>query len=162
MAIVLNVGCGPLRIEGEIGVDKYPTAGADVIADMRALPYGDGTVDRVRLDHVLEHQPVREAVTVLFEMWRVLKPGGTIRVGVPDLWATCLAYVTHPSFADKAGLVRNLYGGQAHPGEYHKSGWDRSTLRDLLESVGFVVASVKDDPERTEGICIAAEATKPA
>ena len=35
--VALNLGAGPLRLDGEIGVDLYPVAGADVQADLVAL-----------------------------------------------------------------------------------------------------------------------------
>ncbi len=158
--IVLNVGCGPLRIDGEIGIDRYPTPAVDVIADLLALPYPDGSVDRVRLDHVLEHLPGRLAVPALLEARRVLRTGGGIRVGVPDLAATCRAYAEAPTLADRALLLRWLYGSQAHDGEYHKSGWDTEALLDLLLAVGFEAVNVRDDTGRDEGICIVAEAVK--
>lgn len=159
-AVCLNVGCGPLRIPGEIGVDRYPTAAVDVIADLMALPWSAGSVDQVRLDHVLEHMDGRLAVPALLEAQRVLRPGGSIRVGVPDLGATCRAYAEAESLADRALILRWLYGSQAHEGEYHKSGWDPMTLADLLTCVGFDQVSVREDAERDEGICIVAEAVR--
>lgn len=157
----LNIGCGPVAIDGEVGIDRERTSAADVRADLVALPCRDGVAEFVRLDHVLEHVEARRAVPALLEAYRVLAPGGRVRVGVPDLAATCLAYAQAGTLADKALLLRNLYGSQAHPGEYHKAGWDTETLRDLLESVGFVSVEVQPDPDREEGICLEAEAVKP-
>lgn len=157
--IVLNLGCGPLRLEGEIGVDLHPTAGADVQADILRLPFRDGAADRVRADHVLEHLPTRLAVAVLLEARRVLKPGGTVVVGVPDLADYCRAWLDPAADAhEKAVLLRGIYGGQSHDGEYHQSGFDRATLADLLAAVGFadVVVGPDEGPYRTEGFCICA------
>jgi SAM-dependent methyltransferase len=157
----LNIGCGPNRLPGEVGVDLHPTGGADIIADLCSLPIDDDSADFVRLDHVLEHLPARTAVRALLEAKRVLRSGGSIRVGVPDLAATCRAYVEAETLADKAWILRQLYGSQAHDGEYHQAGWDKETLADLLRACGFVGIVVSDDPERDEGICIKAEAVKP-
>lgn len=157
----LNIGCGPLRIDGEVGVDFYPTEACDVRGDVLHLPFRSQSVDFVRLDHVLEHLPQRYAVVALMEAYRVLKPSGQVRVGVPDIEATCRTYAESSSIQDKALLLRWLYGSQAHGGEYHKSGWDAQTLEDVLDFVGFERIAVHPDPARTEGICIAATAVRP-
>jgi SAM-dependent methyltransferase len=161
----LNVGCGPVRLEGEIGVDLFPTGGADVQGDLAALPFRDGVAERVRLDHVLEHQPQRVAVVVLAEARRVLAPGGRVVVGVPDLAGYCRAWLeadAEGDLAEKALMLRGFYGNQVHAGEYHRAGFDAQTLADLLGAAGFVDVAVGPDhgPDRTEGWCIRAHGTK--
>lgn len=157
----LNVGAGPLHWPGEIGIDREAVSAADVRADIMALPFRDGSAEFVRLDHVLEHQEGRYAVPALLEAYRVLVPGGRLHVGVPDLTATCRAYVESDDLQEKAALLRNLYGSQTHQGEYHRSGWDTQTLADILTCVGFAAIIVAPDPDRDEGICIQAEAVRP-
>lgn len=162
--VALNVGCGPTRIAGEIGVDLHPTGGCDVQADLMALPFADGSVDSVRLDHVLEHLDQSASIGALFQAWRVLKPGGRITVGVPDLWQYCRAWMDgqQENLSGKAMLLRGIYGGQTHAGEYHRSGWDPWLLSDVLGAVGFRDVHVRDDdgPFRTEGYCITASGVK--
>lgn len=161
--VALNVGCGPVRFAGEVGVDLHPTGGCDVQADLLALPFRDGSVDAVRLDHVLEHLEQAVAVRALLQAWRVLRAGGRIVVGVPDLAAYCAEWLDGSSSpAARAMLVRGIYGGQTHPGEYHRSGWDALMLRDLLAAVGFEQVAVREDdgPFRTEGYCITASGVK--
>ena len=156
----INLGCGPLRFEGEIGVDREPTSAAEVRGDLLNLPFRDGCVDFARLDHVLEHMPGRLAPLALIETARVLKPGGTIHVGIPDFAGCCRAYLDEERLGGKALMMRWFYGSQNHPGEHHQSGWDKETLTDLLKSVGFAEVTVSDDPERSEGVCIFAEGVK--
>lgn len=171
MGLKLNLGCGPLRIEGEIGVDRDPGAdGADVCADILALPYEDGTVEQARLSHVLEHFPYRMAPTVLLEVARVLEPGGRIIVGVPDMLETCRKYVeVHETpgltraerLSGKMIGMRHMFGGQFSDGQEHLAGWDEETLTDLLRCCGFTSISVRPDPERGDVITsILAEAVK--
>ena len=146
MGLRLNVGCGPSRFEGEIGVDKYPTDAREVEGDILALPYPDGAAEFIRAEHVLEHLPYRQVPTALFELRRVLEPGGRIRLGVPDLKRTCEAYVKATTLAERGLLTRQLYGSQIHEGEFHKSGWDPDTLGDVLKAIGFtdIVSSVEN------------------
>lgn len=151
--IKLNVGCGPVRIPGEIGVDQDPNAAAcDVQGDVLNIPYKDGTVDQVRLSHVIEHLPYRMAPTALLESFRVLKPGGTIIVGVPDMYATCAAWLQcknepHPSSA-KLIVSRHMFGSQSHDGQEHRAGFDAELLTELLTDAGFVNVDVQQDTER--------------
>lgn len=66
--------------------DKLPTvAGSVVYHDLRAtFPLPDNSVDRVHSEDCFEHLEEEDAVRLLCEVYRVLKPGGTLRVGVPD------------------------------------------------------------------------------
>lgn len=132
-------------------------------ASLITLPFTADCAEFVRIDHCLEHLPQRMAVTVLHEARRVLQPGGEIRVGVPDI----SEYFTRwpdATLAEKASLLRGLYGGQSHDGEYHQSGYDPVMLRDLLEAMGFedVIVEVDDGEWRSEGFCIAATGRKSA
>lgn len=50
-----------------------------------AIAHGDGTVDAVYSSHMLEHLDRAAGGQFLAEAYRVLKPGGVIRIAVPDL-----------------------------------------------------------------------------
>lgn len=51
----------------------------------RGLPFADGSVEVLFTSHVLEHFPRWKGQFLVKEAYRVLKPGGLIRVIVPDL-----------------------------------------------------------------------------
>lgn len=170
--IRLNLGCGPNRLPGEIGVDLDPNAGAvDVVANLLSLPYESGTVDQARLAHVLEHFEYRFAPTVLLEVYRVLRPGGTVIVQIPDLLATCRAFVeTHETteatraerLAGKMIAMRHLYGGQMHPGQEHLGGYDPEMIEDMMRACGYVDVDVQIDYDRGDVIdSLIATGTKP-
>lgn len=150
----LNVGCGHVRIPGHVGVDRYPAPAVDVRADILSLPFPDGSADSVRLDHALEHLPYRKAPTAVVEMARVLKPGGRLRVGVPDMRGVAEAYLAADAaepavaLAMKTTVLRHCFGSQTAEGQYHLSGWDDQTLSDLLASCGFRSVHVRPDTER--------------
>jgi SAM-dependent methyltransferase len=48
------------------------------------LPYADGSIAKIQAQDVLEHLPFEKVPAVLDEIYRVLKPGGTFRLSVPD------------------------------------------------------------------------------
>ena len=57
---------------------------SDVIASAESIPVASASFDCVLMTQVLEHVPSPDAV--LAEMYRLLRPGGTIAVTVPLAW----------------------------------------------------------------------------
>ena len=76
----------------EAGETPAPGAGAAARGDALCLPFPDGTFDRVIAAEVLEHIPRDTAALV--ELARVLRPGGTMAVTVPNGYSTD-AILTH-------------------------------------------------------------------
>ena len=52
---------------------------------VRRIPHDDGEVDVVYSSHMLEHLDREQAIQFIVEARRVLRPGGTLRLAVPDL-----------------------------------------------------------------------------
>lgn len=59
----------------------------------RGIPLPDASADAAYHSHVLEHFDPPVADAFLGEIRRVLRPGGVLRVVVPDLEALCRAYL---------------------------------------------------------------------
>jgi len=53
--------------------------------DARKLPYADNSVEAIYSSHTLQHLYLHEAESVLSECARVLKPGGILRLALPDV-----------------------------------------------------------------------------
>lgn len=87
MVTRLNLGCGNFKVRKWVNVDvqRNEHVHPDVEADIRSLPYQDGTVEAVYLGHVLEHLPENEVVAALVEAARVLRDDGRICIVGPDL-----------------------------------------------------------------------------
>lgn len=47
------------------------------------LPYGDNSVDKIRAEHIIEHTDSVGLIAFLESCYRILKPGGTLRICVP-------------------------------------------------------------------------------
>ncbi len=77
-----------------MNIDIVP-AGTGVIAhDLRlGIPLEDNSCDVVYHSHVLEHLRRPHAIQFLRECYRVLKPGGVLRIAIPDLERICRAYL---------------------------------------------------------------------
>lgn len=90
--IKLDIGCGPNKKPGFIGVDQYSFPGVDVVTDLnKAWPWEDNSVEEASSSHCLEHFDAMERVHFLNELYRVLKPGAKATIAVPH-WASCRAY----------------------------------------------------------------------
>lgn len=80
--VVVNVGCGPLTLEGNmINVDIKKYGNVHVVADALNLPFKDGSVDGVINIAVLEH--LVGPHKAIDEMHRILKDGGHILSYIP-------------------------------------------------------------------------------
>lgn len=110
----------------------------------RGLPYDDGIVDLIFLSHALEHFDYAAGRRLLGECRRVLKPGGVLRVAVPDAATLIGMYLTgricrleelcgsdKPADSTLELLHEFLYGGD------HRAIYDEGTLVRALQAVGF-------------------------
>ena len=121
-----DAGPGP-RVAGQ--GPGLPMAGLRAtVADVRRLPFRDGSFDAVYSMGTIEH--FRDPETALGEIHRVLRPGGRAVVGVPNRWDPFL----RPLLAAVLQALR-LYGYG-----YERS-FSRRALRRMLESAGFEVVA---------------------
>lgn len=84
----LNLGCGYhySSESGWVNLDFHATGNGVVAHNLRSgIPFESGSVDLVYHSHVLEHFTKHEGDAFIGECFRILKPGGIIRIAVPDL-----------------------------------------------------------------------------
>ena len=79
----IELGCGPAKKNGYIGIDNVDLVGVDIVANLEnGLPFlPDNSVDSVYTSHFLEH--VNNFEKLMAECFRVLKRGGRMDVVVP-------------------------------------------------------------------------------
>jgi SAM-dependent methyltransferase len=99
------------------------------------LPFESAIADFIFCSHVLEHFHRADAEKLLREMHRVLKPGGRVRIAVPDLARAVALYVR----GAKAEALEYFFP-DAGAGCYdqHRSMYDYGLMAALLEQIGFV------------------------
>jgi len=132
----IHLGCSDVKIPGFINIDQEYKHHIDYIADVSKLVmFEDNTISLIYTSHVLEHFGRHDIERVLTEWYRVLKPGGTLRISVPDFEAIVRAYQKGYEMEDLMGL---LYGGQDKKLNYHYVCFNFKYLKQLLEKVGFV------------------------
>ena len=91
---LVNLGCGRRFHPIWRNFDFVSTAPEVEQADLRTgIPLPDEYADAVYHSHVLEHFSREDAKSFLQECHRILKPGGVLRISVPDLEQITLAYL---------------------------------------------------------------------
>jgi acetyltransferase-like isoleucine patch superfamily enzyme/SAM-dependent methyltransferase len=79
----VDLGCGPRKAIGYVGVDIYPAPGVDIVADLtQRFPFEDSSVDGIRAHDFIEHLPDR--IHTMNEIWRICKPGAMVDIFVPS------------------------------------------------------------------------------
>ena len=137
----LHLGCWHRNIPGFVHID---------LCDMPHIDYKSGIDDLSMFEnesasliyssHSFEYFDRDEAIAVLAEWWRVLKPGGVLRLAVPDFDALIKVY---ESTSDIAKILGPLYGQmkiKTNTGEvslYHKTVYNFNSLSKILLSNGF-------------------------
>jgi SAM-dependent methyltransferase len=153
---LLNVGCGPYPRPGWINGDINPRCQYYVDAS-RPLPLPSESIDFIFSEHFVEHLTLPDFTNFLRESWRVLRPGGVIRIGTPDLGLLARTYLQTgtdvPRLADVITRHRSRFYAAADAslpltGAYwlndklrlwgeHQFIYDFETLDLLLRQAGF-------------------------
>ena len=122
---------------------------ADVSGDLCFMPFKTQSMNIIMANHVLEH--VKDDISAISEMYRVLRSGGTALLQIPQD-RTLSVTQEAPESATPQDLLR-LFGQDDHVRMYGND------FRDRLESVGFVVQEhvckyiIPADRFETYGLC---------
>jgi predicted SAM-dependent methyltransferase len=143
----LQVGCGPHCHYGWMNTDTVGTPEIDFPLDIeKSLPFPNGALDAIYGSEVIEHIPREKVRPFLQEAYRVLRPGGVLRLTTPDLKAICRIYLgshdkttldehkttwTEPEFSPHYWINATFRNWG------HQWIWDFESLAELLNSVGF-------------------------
>ena len=89
----IDIGCGPNKKEGFVGVDQYAFEGVDhvVLLGKAPLPFDAESVDEVHASHFVEHLNAVERCYLFNDLYRVMKPGAKVTMIVPH-WGSSRAY----------------------------------------------------------------------
>jgi predicted SAM-dependent methyltransferase len=152
---------GALRLIPERSASAQWSSSVKYLDVRKRLPYDDRTILHIYASHLLEHLYYDEATNLLRECRRVLKPGGVIRVVVPDLRTIVNDYLGEQVFdhlpaelknvpnADRMNLRLLMHPKSNHQnlvyrlyyalGDFHSHKWmyDAESLEAQFRHVGF-------------------------
>lgn len=94
----LDLGCGPNKKDGYIGVDSIAFDGVDHVCKIgdEPLPFEDGSIEEVHASHFVEHLNAQQRINLTNELYRVLQVGGKATFITPH-WCSsrALGDLTH-------------------------------------------------------------------
>lgn len=92
----INLGCGSVFVDSPdwVNFDFSPVTPSVKRANLlKRLPLPDNNVLLVYSSHFLEHVPKKKVSAVLNEIFRILSPGGRVRLVLPDLEEMARSYL---------------------------------------------------------------------
>ena len=141
MPVQLHLGCGKRHIPGFVHIDLDDFPHIDYRSSIDKLPmFANDAADLIYCSHAFEYFDSVQAPAVLAEWRRVLKPGGLLRLAVPDFEA--LVSVFRKS-GDLEQILGPLFGRmeiQAPEGGrtlYHRTAYDFASLEKMCLQAGF-------------------------
>ena len=151
--IGLHLGAGKHPMPGWFNTDLNEDQALGIVAldAAKPFPFADGSFPFVFSEHMIEHVPYESGSLMIRECFRVLRPGGRIRIATPDFrflvdlylgssrgireryvrWATEKFIPSADSF-DPIFVVNNFVRNWGH-----KFIYDEELLSGLMESSGF-------------------------
>ena len=166
----LNLGSGADKLPGWTSVDMNPEYTPDVVHDLREtpLPFDDASADLVYMEMALSQLYLSQGIALLRDCFRLMRPGGTLRVNEFDFQLLLATWET------REPKWWNMTRAEKHFSHFHRYGWhmlwDRETLTKHLALAGFeniheetrtlsAIQALKSLDKRRSGFCM--EATKP-
>ena len=145
----LQLGAGGVEMPGWLNTDIDPV-GPEVFLDAaKPYPLPDNSIHYIFGEHVVEHVPLAAADVMFNECFRVLAPGGKLRLATPDL-NRLAAILEHPN----PSYIQQKFGWHRWPmlspelsavfivnQELHNWGhefvYTEAALRERLSAAGF-------------------------
>lgn len=140
----LHLGCGPKYLSGFVNVDANLFNKLDLWLDVRnGLPFPSDSVDSIYSTHMFEHFYPDELQLLLGDCQRVLKPGGGMRLIVPNLASAISAYSRRQINWFEASFPRHFdsLGGRFSNFVFcdgqHRTAFDFTYMDEVLRQAGF-------------------------
>lgn len=147
--IKFNIGAGPTNF----GVDWIHIGGGDyphlVSPDISLDAIEENSIDIIYSSHMFEYCDREEGKRLMSKWFNKLKPGGVLRIAVPDFGAMAFLYMTGK--AELKDIIGPLYGKMKMSTTtiYHKTVYDEKSLYILMSEIGFE-SILKYDYKKTE------------
>ena len=113
----LQLGCGGNPLPGWLNTDLEPSDEMVLLDVRQSFPFEDSSFDYVFSEHSIEHVSYQHGLRCLKECFRVLRPGGRIRISTPNL-----------------AFVLGLYNGEKCDLQKRYISWSVETFLPAIES----------------------------
>ena len=134
----LHLGSGSRYLKGYLHVDIADYEHIDIKSSVDKLnTIDDDTVDEIYASHVLEYFDRNEVESVLNEWKRVLKKDGVLRIAVPNFETLIEVYQETDEIEKILGPLYGKWNLTDGSFIYHKTVYDKKSLTELLERIGF-------------------------
>jgi len=150
----LQLGAHRNSLPGWLNTDLYPQTWDSITLDATCdFPFPDASFDYIFSEHQLEHISYADGHAMLSECYRVLKPGGKLRIAVPSLQNLLDLFVPPEEWTAVqqryvAGVVKECFPDTDGPGSCfvlnaafyhwgHRFLYNFSTLQAALDQAGF-------------------------
>jgi predicted SAM-dependent methyltransferase len=146
----VNAACGPHVVDGFLNLDTNETVAGVLPWDCRtSLPLDEGMAAGIRAEQFVEHlEPREELPAFLAAAHRALRPGGVLRVIVPDAARYLEAYGRADlsgfrelgiagAFPEDLPTRMDVVNHVFHQWHEHRWGYDFDTLSHRLRAAGF-------------------------
>ena len=146
----LDLGCGPNTDPDFCNLDYNWRPDIDVCWDVtKRLPFPDRHISGIFTEHMIEHVPFDAALNLLKECRRILRPGGVLRIVVPDGELYLAEYAKHhagqkceipyaENDQDRFSFVTPMISvNRIFRSHGHLFMWDFETFNTALHMAGF-------------------------
>jgi predicted SAM-dependent methyltransferase len=137
----LHIG-GKIRADGWEVVNAQPAPYVDHVCNANDLSrFDNNTFAAIYASHVVEHFDYRGELQKALKEWlRVLEPGGTIFISVPDLdiLAKLLLAKNELTANERFEVMRMIFGGHVDKYDYHLTGLNEDFMTIMLRNAGYV------------------------
>lgn len=133
----LNLGSGPNGLPGFVNIDaseEHVDVPGACYLQGAVFPLADTDVDEIRASHILEHFSHTQVCEVLENWVGALKPGGLLRVAVPNFELIADRYLS----GEEVNTLGYIMGGHVDENDKHGCLFDEDFLRAVLEQAGLV------------------------
>jgi len=162
----LHLGCGSIHLDDYVNIDIEDWAGAcDLVGDATNLSmFDNNSVEHIFAHALLEHIPPWNTIKTLREWNRVLKPGGTIQIEVPDLERVFRDWLVDKTLGEQEA-INNIYGGNKSPDKAythqdHLTGFTHDRLTRMMADCGFTNFKRLEHPKYHHILVVWAEKVK--
>lgn len=134
---LFHIGCGEINSPEFINIDARKDKHIHIVTKniFRLWMIPSNTADLIYMCHILEHVPRSQLSVVLKEMLRILKPGGKLRISVPDF--DYIISIYNDTNHNIEYISPPLMGGQDYPENFHFEVFNKSYLEKKLIATGF-------------------------